>query len=85
MQERGFTLIELSIVLVIIGLIAGGILAGSELIHASKVRATVKRFTEIDTAVNTYRTKYACLPGDCVNAYRGAGIRSRQFDRTRRP
>ena len=40
MKQRGFTLIELSIVLVIIGLIVGGVLVGQDLIRAAKIRAT---------------------------------------------
>ena len=42
-QERGFTLIELSIVLVIIGLIVGGVLVGQDLIRAAQVRATISQ------------------------------------------
>lgn len=64
----GFTLIELSIVLVIIGLIVGGILVGNDLIEAAKLRKTVTEVTNIKTAINTFRLKYNCLPGDCSTA-----------------
>lgn len=61
---RGFTLIELSIVLVIIGLIVGGVLVGRELISAAEVRATIAQIEKYQTAVNTFRGKYGYLPGD---------------------
>lgn len=60
----GFTLIELSIVLVIIGLIVGGVLVGQDLIRAATVRAQITQFERFNTAVNTFRTKYGGLPGD---------------------
>ena len=66
--EQGFTLIELSIVLVIIGLVIGGILAGQDLIHAAHLRAVVNQERQFVVAVNTFQTKYNCLPGDCINA-----------------
>jgi type II secretory pathway pseudopilin PulG len=67
-SKMAFTLLELSIVLVIIGLIVGGILIGEELIHAGKLRAQVSQIGEINRAVNVFRLKYNCLPGDCANA-----------------
>src|SRR5438105_3445874 len=65
-SRHGFTLIELSIVLVIIGLIIGGVLAGREMIQAAEVRATVGQVEKYNTAVNTFFNKYNCLPGDCA-------------------
>ncbi len=63
-QRRGFTLIELSLVLVIIGLLAGGIMVGRDLIQAATIRATVSQIQKYEMAVNTFRTKYNYLPGD---------------------
>jgi prepilin-type N-terminal cleavage/methylation domain-containing protein len=63
-QSSGFTLIELSIVLVIIGLIIGGILTGQSLIDAAAQRAQVTQVERYNTAVNTFRAKYGNLPGD---------------------
>jgi prepilin-type N-terminal cleavage/methylation domain-containing protein len=65
---HGFTLIEISIVLVIIGLLVGGVLVGKSLIEASRLRAQISQFEQFDTAANTFRNKYNCLPGDCPNA-----------------
>lgn len=63
-QRSGFTLIELSIVLVIIGLIVGGVLVGRDLIRASQLRKMVSEVEEFKTAANTFRLKYGQLPGD---------------------
>jgi prepilin-type N-terminal cleavage/methylation domain-containing protein len=60
----GFTLIELSIVLVIIGLIVGGVLVGQDLIKAAYVRAQISQIEKFNTAVNTFYGKYQALPGD---------------------
>jgi prepilin-type N-terminal cleavage/methylation domain-containing protein len=68
--RQGFTLIELSIVLVIIGLIVGSVLAGQNLISAAAVRAQISQIERYNTAANTFRGKYGYLPGDIpsVNA-----------------
>ena len=63
----GFTLIELSIVLVIIGLIVGGILVGQDLIKAAEIRSTVGQIEKYNSAVNTFRTKYNGIPGDITS------------------
>ncbi len=62
--RQGFTLIELSIVLVIIGLVVGGVLVGQDLIHAAEIRAQIGQIEKYNTAVNTFRIKYSYLPGD---------------------
>lgn len=63
-KTAGFTLIELSIVLVIIGLIVGGVLVGQDLIRAAEVRSTIAQVEKYNTAVNTFRGKYNAVPGD---------------------
>ena len=67
-SRSGFTLLELSIVLVIIGLLAGGILVGRDLIHAAELRSVVSDVDKFTAAANTFRLKYNCIPGDCTNA-----------------
>jgi prepilin-type N-terminal cleavage/methylation domain-containing protein len=62
----GFTLIELSIVLVIIGLLIGAILVGRDLIVAAQLRAVVSQVEKFTSATNTFKSKYNCLPGDCM-------------------
>ena len=67
-KHSGFSLLELSIVLVIIGLIAGGIVTGSSMIRAAELRAITTEFNQYQTAVHTFRDKYLGLPGDLKNA-----------------
>lgn len=67
-STRAFTLIELSIVLVIIGLIVGGILAGRDMIRAATIRKAISQFQDIEIAYNLFKNKYQCLPGDCARA-----------------
>ncbi len=66
-KNSGFTLVELSIVLVIIGLLVGGILAGADLIKAAKLNKIINERQQIMTALNTFYLKYNCIPGDCYN------------------
>ncbi len=68
-RSSGFTLVELSVVLVIIGLIIGGVLVGKDLIYGSKLRSTISNIEKIKSAVYTFRNKYGGLPGDLSDAY----------------
>lgn len=65
---KGFTLVEISIVLVIIGMLIGGILVAQDLVHAAELRATVSQFEAFDAGVTTFRLKFNSLPGDMPNA-----------------
>lgn len=76
MLKSGFTLIELSIVLVIIGMIVGGVLTGQDLINAAAIRAQVSQIEKYNTSTRTFQNKYGCIPGDCANAATfGFGVR----------
>jgi prepilin-type N-terminal cleavage/methylation domain-containing protein len=62
--EAGFTLVEIAIVLVIIGLLLGGILKGQEMITQAKIKNVVNDFNGIAVAVTSYQDRYRFLPGD---------------------
>ncbi len=66
--HRGFTLVEIAIVLVIIGLLLGGILKGQELINNAKVRAIADRQNSLKVAWFSFIDRYAALPGDYIQA-----------------
>jgi prepilin-type N-terminal cleavage/methylation domain-containing protein len=74
MTERkdGFTLVELSIVLVIMGLLIGGILVAQSMISTSKITATIQQIGQFDAGVENFKTKYNYLPGDAP-AFGGDG------------
>jgi prepilin-type N-terminal cleavage/methylation domain-containing protein len=63
-QQSGFTLVEIAIVLVIIGLLLGGILKGQELINSAKVKNIANDFRVIPTYIYAYQDKFRALPGD---------------------
>lgn len=67
-KQAGFTLVEIAIVLVIIGLLLGGILKGQEMITQAKIKNVVNDFNGITAAVNSYQDRYRALPGDDLNA-----------------
>ncbi|MEJ0010791.1 MAG: prepilin-type N-terminal cleavage/methylation domain-containing protein [Alphaproteobacteria bacterium] len=64
MGRYAFTLVELAIVLVIIGLLVGGVLVGADLITSAKINATVSDLQSYTTAATTFRDKYNGIPGD---------------------
>jgi prepilin-type N-terminal cleavage/methylation domain-containing protein len=63
-QQSGFTLVEIAIVLVIIGLLLGGILKGQELINSAKVKNLANDFRVVPTYIYAYQDKFRSLPGD---------------------
>jgi prepilin-type N-terminal cleavage/methylation domain-containing protein len=63
-KSKGFTLVELSIALVVVGLVIGGILVAQSLISSAKVNAQVSQFQQIDAMVANFKTRYKYLPGD---------------------
>ncbi len=75
-KQRGVTLVEIAIVLVIIGLLLGGILKGQELINNAKVRSIADRQNSIKAAWFSFIDRYQALPGDYLQAQQnvpGAG------------
>jgi len=67
-NETGFTLVELSIVIVIIGLIVAGVVGGQTLVRQAKVRALVSDYNKQIAAINAFRLEYDGIPGDFDNA-----------------
>jgi prepilin-type N-terminal cleavage/methylation domain-containing protein len=65
---RGFTLIEIAIVLVIIGLLLGGVLKGEELIRAARVRNIISEEQGIKAAFYGFQDRFRALPGDYASA-----------------
>lgn len=67
-MRQGFSLVELSIVLVILGLLVGGILAGRSMIRAAEIRKVSSDFVRYKTAVYAFKDKYFAWPGDFSRA-----------------
>ncbi len=72
-RQRGFTLIEIAIVLVIIGLLLGGVLQGQQLIENSRVKSAVNDLNGIAAATFSYQDRYGRLPGDDPGALPARG------------
>jgi prepilin-type N-terminal cleavage/methylation domain-containing protein len=66
--QKGFTLVEIAIVLVIIGLLLGGILKGQEMITQAKIKNVVADFSGISAAYYGYQDRYRAIPGDDAQA-----------------
>jgi len=75
-MQKGFTLVEIAIVLVIIGLLLGGILKGQEMITQAKIKNVIADFSGISAAYHGYQDRYRAIPGDDGGAGRWAGISS---------
>ena len=73
-KQTGFTLIELAIVLVIIGLLLGGVLRGQELINSAKVKNMANDFRSIPIYIYGYQDKFKALPGDDKAADTHVGV-----------
>ena len=63
-RQSGFTLVEIAIVLVIIGLLLGGVLKGQELITQAKIKNVANDFNGMSAAIYGYQDRYKQLPGD---------------------
>jgi prepilin-type N-terminal cleavage/methylation domain-containing protein len=77
-KQTGFTLIELAIVLVIIGLLLGGVLRGQELINSAKVKNMARDFQNVQVYIYGYQDKFKALPGDDSNAVSHLGATANQ-------
>ncbi len=82
--NNGFTLVELAIVLVIIGLLVGGVLQGQELIKQAEIRKHIQVYKDIELGWSQFKVKYNAIPGDilqperffpeCTNSVLGDGM-----------
>jgi len=63
-KQEGFTLVEIAIVLVIIGLLLGAVFKGQELINQAKIKNIAKKYNEVRAASYTFLDKYNQMPGD---------------------
>ena len=72
-MQKGFTLVEIAIVLVIIGLLLGGILKGQEMITQAKIKNVMADMSGVSAAMYGYQDRYKALPGDDVKATRWTG------------
>jgi len=70
-RQAGFTLVEIAIVLVIIGLLLGGILKGQEMITQARIKNVINDFNGVTAAYASYQDRYRAIPGDD----QGAGTR----------
>jgi len=68
-KAQGFTLVELSIVIIIIGFLIAGISAGQSLVKQAKLNAVITEFNGYSTAFNTFKIRFGYLPGDFPNAF----------------
>jgi prepilin-type N-terminal cleavage/methylation domain-containing protein len=67
-RQAGFTLVEIAIVLVIIGLLLGGILKGQEMITQARIKNVINDFNGITAAYASYQDRYRSIPGDDLGA-----------------
>jgi prepilin-type N-terminal cleavage/methylation domain-containing protein len=67
-STSGFTLVELSVVIVIIGLIVAGVMGGQSLVKSSKINAQILDFNKFEVAYNAFKLEYDAIPGDMRNA-----------------
>lgn len=78
--QAGFTLIEIAIVLVIIGLLLGGVLQGQQLIENSRVRSATNDINGIAAGAFSYQERYGRLPGDDPGATNDRGSNWQRTD-----
>ena len=66
-NDYGFTLVEISIVMIIIGLLIGGTFGGMKLVEISEVSRTIRDLKAIDSSALTFKDTFGRLPGDIVS------------------
>lgn len=72
-QQRGFTLVETGIVLVLVGLLLGALLKGQQLVHSARVKDLARDFRGVAIQLDAYQDRFKALPGDDARADANAG------------
>jgi prepilin-type N-terminal cleavage/methylation domain-containing protein len=72
--KQGFTLVELSIVLVIVGLLIGGILVGQSLVDSAKIQSVIREEQQYEIAIRNFRYQFNGWPGDSTRAGQLLGV-----------
>jgi prepilin-type N-terminal cleavage/methylation domain-containing protein len=72
-MQKGFTLVEIAIVLVIIGLLLGGVLKGQEMVESAKAKSLVNEIKAVQAAYNAYQDRFRSVPGDDARAIANLG------------
>lgn len=67
-KKHGFSLVELSVVIVIIALVIGGVIAGRELVRQAELQSVISEYEELNGGTGTFFDKYGLLPGDFDDA-----------------
>ncbi|BCX80462.1 hypothetical protein MIT9_P0035 [Methylomarinovum caldicuralii] len=73
-NQAGFTLVEIAIVLVVVGLLLGGVMKGQEIVKNAKITSLQNAVKEVSAAMLTYQDRYKALPGDDKKASEHLGI-----------
>lgn len=68
-RRSGFTLVEFSVAIIIIGLVVGGIVVGQDMMHGAKLRRVATDVEKYQSAINAFIMKYRAVPGDMPNAF----------------
>ncbi len=67
-MKRGFSLIEMAIVLLILGLVAGGVVVGQDMIRTAQLQESIKEIVNFTEMFRKFQNKYDAIPGDMINA-----------------
>ena len=79
-EQRGFTLVELAIVMVIVGLLLGAVLKGQSMIEDAKQKNLMNDLQGITAAYFTYYDRYNAIPGDDANTHSWSGVSAGDAD-----
>lgn len=72
-KSAAFTLVEVSIIIILIGIVIGGVLATKNMITSASERKQISQLQKLEIEINSFRTKFNCLPGDCEYATTALG------------